>query len=192
MNKPLYLFVGKSSSGKTTIAKLLENKYGYTQVSSYTTRSPRYENEAAHIFVTQEEFEELGDLAAYTYYNGHHYGATVKQVEECDIYVIDVTGIENLLQTYQNYDKPICIIYFDSTVYTRINRMFERHDSEEQIVARLLQDEKDDWYKQLTTLVWHYVRVDNRPIELYQIDANKNLSEVMDQVLYHMNKHKEE
>lgn len=192
MIKPIFLFIGKSASGKTTIAKLLEKKHGYTQVESYTTRQPRYENESGHIFVTKEEFEALGELAAYTYYNDNHYGATVQQVEECDIYVIDVSGIENLLQRYQNNDKPICVIYFDSTVHTRINRMIERHDACQQIVARLLEDEKDDWYKQLSSLVWHYSKIENRNVELYQIDANKNLSEVMDQVLYYINKYKEE
>ncbi len=191
MNEPIFLFIGKSASGKTTIAKLLEQKHNCKQVCSYTTRKPRYENESCHIFVSQEEFDDLGELAAYTYYNGNHYGATYKQLEECNLYVIDVAGVENLLQKYQNNEKQICIIYFDSTVYTRINRMIDRHDSCAQIIARLLEDEKDDWYDQLNSLVWHYAKIENKMVELYKIDANKHLSEVMEQVLYYINKYKE-
>ena len=43
MNNPLFLFVGRSASGKTTIANILEEKYGHKQVQSYCTRPPRYE-----------------------------------------------------------------------------------------------------------------------------------------------------
>ena len=55
MNNPLFLFVGKSASGKTTIANRLEEKYNHIQVQSYTTRPPRYEGEVGHIFVTDDE-----------------------------------------------------------------------------------------------------------------------------------------
>ena len=74
MNKPLFLFVGKSASGKTTIANLLEEKYLFNQVQSYTTRKPRYEGETGHIFVTEDEFNALEDIVSYTFYNGNQYG----------------------------------------------------------------------------------------------------------------------
>ena len=73
MDKPLFLFVGKSASGKTTIANMLSNKYGYVQVESYCTRQPRFDGERGHVFVTEEEFNNLVELAAYTFYNGNHY-----------------------------------------------------------------------------------------------------------------------
>lgn len=192
MNNPLFLFVGKSASGKTTIANILSEKYEYNQVWSYTTRSPRYEKESGHIFVSEEEFNNLGELAAYTFYNGNHYGTTFEQLNECDIYVIDVPGVESLLKKYKDGGRDICIIYFDSTVHTRIHRMLNRNDSDMQIIARLLQDEKDDWYKQLDSLVWHCVNIEHKSIELYKVNADKNIMEVMEQVLYYMNKHVED
>ena len=100
MNKPLFLFVGKSASGKTTAANFLEEKYDHIQVQSYTTRPPRYEGETGHIFVTDNEFDGLGELAAYTEYNGNRYGTTVEQLNKCTIYVIDVPGVETLLEKY--------------------------------------------------------------------------------------------
>lgn len=192
MNKPLFLFIGKSASGKTTIANILNEKYGYKQVWSYTTRCPRYVDEPGHIFISEEEFKNLGELAAYTYYNGNHYGTTFQQLGECDVYVIDIPGIESLLQKLKDNDRPITVFYFDVSVHNRILRMIDRHDSDASIISRLLEDEKDDWLKQLNTLVWHYSKIEGRSVELNQIDANKNLTDVMELVLYYINKYVED
>ena len=191
MTKPLFLFIGRSASGKTTIANILEEKYGYKQVSSYTTRPPRYEGEVGHIFVSKQEFDNLGELAAYTLYNGNEYGTTFKQLNECDIYVIDVPGVETLLQK-DKINRPIIIIYFDANVYTRINRMLSRDDSDMAIVARLLQDEKDDWHRQLESLVWHYEHINERDIQMHVINANGSLTDVLEMVLYYMKQYMEE
>ena len=187
MNNQLFLFVGRSASGKTTVAEKLVETYGCVQVYSYTTRKPRFDGEIGHVFIDDNEFDNLGELVAYTEYNGFRYGTTAEQLDKCSIYVVDVPGVETLLRNYQT-DRPIVIIYFDSTVYTRINRMLDRHDGDTQIIARLLQDEKDDWYRQLDSLVWHYAKLENRVINLYQVDANGNLSDVIEQVLYYINK----
>lgn len=191
-NTPLFLFCGRSASGKTTIAENLAYKYEYTQVYSYTTRKPRFDCEIGHVFVTEEEFKNLGELAAYTFYNGNHYGTTFEQLNISNIYVIDVPGIETLLANCDKINRPICIIYFSSTVHTRINRMLERGDSDMQIISRLLYDEEYDWYKKLDSLVWHYTNIENNNIELCRVDANKPQLEVMEQVLYYMNKYTED
>ena len=59
MNLDNYIFclVGKSGSGKTTIANKLFDRYGYTQIASYTTRPPRSENDTDHTYVSSEEFD---------------------------------------------------------------------------------------------------------------------------------------
>lgn len=191
-NTPLFLFCGRSASGKTTIAENLADKYEYTQVYSYTTRKPRFDGEIGHVFITEEEFNNLGELAAYTFYNGNHYGTTFEQLNASNIYVIDVPGIETLLEKCEKINRPICIIYFSSTVHTRINRMLERGDSDMQIISRLLYDEEYDWYKKLDSLVWHYTNIENNNIELCRVDANKTQLEVMEQVLYYINKYTED
>lgn len=184
MNKPLFLFIGRSASGKTTLANILEQKYGHKQVSSYTTRSPRYEGEIGHIFISNQEFDNLGELAAYTEYNGNRYGTTFKQLEECDIYVIDIDGAEALLQ--KDINRAIVIIYFDTTVYTRINRMIDRGDSDMNIISRLLQDEKDDWFKQLDHLVWNYRNNVKKNVDLHLVNANGDQDSVLAMVRYYM------
>ena len=186
MNKPLFLFVGRSASGKTTIANMLAEKYGYYQVESYTTRKPRFDGEPGHIFVSEEEFKNLGELAAYTYYNNNHYGTTFEQLSESDIYVIDVPGVESLLEKLQSDTRPICVIYFDTSVYNRILHMIDRGDSDMMVVARLLQDEKEDWLKQLDSLVWKYANIIGKNVQLYSINANSDLNQVLDLVVYYI------
>lgn len=148
MNNPLFLFVGKSASGKTTIANMLEVD-GYKQVQSYTTRAPRYEGEPGHIFITEEEYQQLDNIVASTLYNGYHYCTTMEQIQNSDIYVVDVPGIETLLTHYDELNRPIYVFYFEASVRNRILRMLDRHDSDTAIVSRLLNDEKDDWEMEL-------------------------------------------
>lgn len=185
MNNTLFLFCGRSASGKTTIADTLEQKYGHKQVYSYCTRPPRYDGEIGHVFVSEDEFDNLGELVAYTEYNGFRYGTTAEQLDKCTIYVVDIPGIETLLQKYKT-DRPIVIIYFDTTVYTRINRMLDRGDNDAAIISRLLQDEKDDWLRQLNQLVWLNENVFGKNVSLHSVNANGNQNEVLKMVEYYM------
>ena len=184
----LFLFVGKSASGKTSIARMLEIQYGHKQVQSYTTRPPRSDGEYGHVFVTDEEFKNLGELAAYTFYNGFHYGTTFKQLDECNIYVIDPPGIEDLLKKI-DHKRSIVIIYFYAAVSTRIERMIDRFDSDTQIVGRLHHDDTtEDWYSTLDKLVWVQKNNENRDVELHTVNANEDIENVLAQVLYYINK----
>lgn len=181
MNKPLYLFVGKSASGKTTVANVLEKSNKYTQLQSYTTRPPRYHEEIGHTFISDKEFDGLENIVAYTEYNGYRYGATANQVDDVDIYVIDVPGVETLLARYQTV-RPIVVLYFDTSVRTRIDRMIERHDSDMAIVSRLYTDEEYDWERKLHKIVWNYKNNEGKNVEMNIIDANQELVGVMAQV----------
>jgi len=185
MNNPLYLFVGKSASGKTTIADLLEKQHEHKQVSSYTTRPPRYDGEIGHTFINDHEFDSLSDIVAYTEYHGFRYGTTAEQLDQCTIYVVDVPGVETLLAKYKT-NRQIVIVYFDSTVHTRINRMKNRGDNDAFIISRLLQDEYEDWFQQLDRLVWHYNNIVGKNIDLHVVNTNQDLSSVLEMILYYM------
>ena len=179
MNKPLYLFVGQSGSGKTTIANLLEEKHNYIQVKSYTTRPPRYENEPGHIFISKEEFDKLQNLAGYTNYNGNEYCTTCEQLDECDIYVIDPAGVEVLLNKYRK-NREIHIIYFNASICIRIDRMIDRHDCDSAIIGRIYNDEKFDWHKSLDDMVERSER-DNVILDV--VNTNSDISTVLNKIL---------
>lgn len=185
MSNPLFLFVGRSASGKTTIADLLEKNHGHKQVFSYTTRPPRYEGEVGHIFVSKEEFKKLQGMVSYTFYNGNEYGATSALLDSCSIFVVDVPGVESLLEKYET-DRPICIIYFNANVYSRINRMLDRGDCDTHIVSRLLTDEKEDWWDKLDGVVWYNKYILHKDVKAYSVNANGDIQEVLQRVLYYI------
>lgn len=140
MSENIVLLVGASGSGKTTVAEILENEYGLKQIQSYTTRPRRRDDERGHIFVTDDEFDQLEDFVGFTNFNGYRYAATAQQVEENDIYVIDPAGVSYFRNAYHGSKQPVVVhIYADRQ--TRENRMRFRGDSEEAIQSRLVNDE---------------------------------------------------
>lgn len=139
--KNIYLIVGPSGSGKTTIANELKATYGYKAVESYTTRPPRYEDERGHIFVSDEEFDALGPMCAYTEYNGYRYGVTADIIDTHDIYVIDPYGVTYLEKHYKG-SKQIISIRLMVNDGERIKRMRARGDNYDAIKTRMKNDEK--------------------------------------------------
>ena len=135
----LYLIIGPSGSGKTRLADGLSRKCGMKSVESYTTRSPRYPGEPGHIFVSDDEFDRLGELFAYTEYNGHRYGVTKDILDGSDIYVIDPDGAIYLAEHYSG--KPLRYIWLSTSPGICFKRMLLRGDSEEKANERIKNDE---------------------------------------------------
>lgn len=136
-----FLVCGKSGSGKTTILNKLENNYGLIQLQSYTTRSPRYEGESGHIFVSKKDFDLLYPRVAYSNYNGFEYCATIAQVSESDLLTIDPFGIDFFKKAYTG-EKKVKIVYILVSEEERIARMRKRGDCREDILKRIAYDEQ--------------------------------------------------
>lgn len=135
--KNLYLIVGKSGTGKTTIVDNL-SPIGVS-IESYTTRPPRYKGELGHVFVSKEEFDKL-DVVSYTEYNGYEYGITPDQIESHTFFVVDPAGVFYLLDHYKG-KKPIHTIYLKTSLPERFARLVKR-DGFKNAVKRILIDRK--------------------------------------------------
>lgn len=186
MNKPLYLIVGKSASGKTTVAEFLEKEKGMKSVQSYSTRKPRYEGETGHTFISDEEFDQLENIIAYTEYHGHRYCSTQKQLDEADVYVVDPPGVETLLERYSNQSRDICIIFFSASIQTRIDRMRNRNDDNEKIIGRLYNDSEYNWWDRISHIYSISKLINDNyknNLHLSYIDANQDLENVINEVL---------
>ena len=184
--KPLFLLVGKSASGKTTVAEYLEKAKGMKLVQSYSTRLPRYEGETGHIFVTDEEFDKFENIIGYTEYHGHRYCSTKEQLDEADIYVVDPPGVETLLERYKKEGRTICIIYFSARLRTRIERMNNRGDAAVNIVGRLYNDSEYSWWDEIERIYTHhkFIKSDNDVnLDLCCIDANQDFDSVIKNVI---------
>jgi guanylate kinase len=144
--------IGESGSGKTTIAKILEEKE-YNIIHSYTTRKAREKNEWGHIFVNREDIvfydnfetvrykdDHIEHIIAYVYYNDNHYWATREQClgHGNSIYVIDPVGFVDLLS---KVDLPVIGIYLSVPTYIRADRLHER-DGIDKAKERLNHDKK--------------------------------------------------
>ena len=137
--KPLILLIGKSGSGKSTVAKHLSHIYGLRVLESYTTRPRREPNEEGHIFVTKEEYTTLQNKVAETYFDDNYYCATKEQIDNADIYIIDPDGYFTLQKNYKS-DRRIIPIYLKVSSIKCYHRMIARGDTEEQASTRIKHD----------------------------------------------------
>lgn len=101
MNKEhiLICLMGRTASGKDTIAKMLCERTGLRQIISYTTRERRANEGDTHIFISDEEYQKLedsGQIAAFTQIGQYKYCCTFEQLYDNDVYIIDPIGVQNL------------------------------------------------------------------------------------------------
>lgn len=123
----IVLLIGRSGSGKTAIANYLQGTYGWKAVDSYTTRPRRFPWETGHTFVSDDEFDQLTDLVAYTKFDGHRYCATAEQIDNADIYIVDLIGVKTMKALYQG-DSVLLPVYVDVSPTVCMHRMLKRGD----------------------------------------------------------------
>lgn len=139
--KLVFLFVGRTASGKSSLARYMCEALGLRQVKSLTTRPPRdgeITGSEDHYFVSEEEFDKISsekDFAAYTKINGYRYATTVKELLNSDIYVIDPDGVRYLKEHCGDEVKFI-EIYFSSPFELAKDRFIKRGGSEQEFYSR--------------------------------------------------------
>lgn len=162
--KMLYCIVGPGGCGKTTIGRKL-NEMGYTSPESYTTRPKRKETERGHLFITNDEYNTLPNKIAEVTINGYHYCVTKEQLENCDFFIVEPSGIRDL----QKKNVPVIIIGLFLSEDECKNRMKERGDSLENINNRISFDKM---------AFAHYEEMCD-----YLIDANQSTKELVNTIL---------
>ena len=95
-----FLIVGRTATGKDTLASILIYKYKWKFVKSMATRPKRYDDEDTHVFISEEQANAipLEDRVAYTKIGDYQYFATKEQVQESDAYIIDPNGVKVILE----------------------------------------------------------------------------------------------
>lgn len=136
--RTIYLLVGRTGSGKTTVAQILEQEKGWKTVKSYTTRPPRPgEIESGdHLFITSDEVSQYkSDMAAYTKIGDFEYFTTIDVLNQSDIYVIDPNGINSLMSTVGDQFN-FMIVNVEATKEIRKQRVMERDPTKANFEAR--------------------------------------------------------
>ena len=148
----IIVLVGKTASGKTTVANELCNNHHYKRIITYTTR-PMRENEIQDVdyhFISDEQFNKMvenNEFTEYKRYNTAHgvwsYGSVVTLEQELsdDCYVIILTpqGLRDLSRKMSRY----IAFYLNVSLKSQLERLKKRGDEEQQIIKRLINDAKD-------------------------------------------------
>lgn len=136
--------VGKTASGKDTVAKYIENTYSIKPIVSYTTREKRVceVNGREHFFVTDKEMDQLiadkNALLAYAPANaaGIRYCATTANLPgETFVYIINPKALQEMKQNHKELEVIEIALYLDESVIRK--RAKARGDDETKIDERL-------------------------------------------------------
>lgn len=156
----LTILIGKSCSGKNTIANELVKNFSFERIVTTTTR-PMRKNEVDGVdynFISKEQFLEKvknGDFIEYrskdTLIKGKqdisYYGSPKRQLEAGKNYVIilDVQGAKKFIDYYGKENCFVVKIEVDVTIRRR--RAVERgnFDATEWFIRRLEEDEEFDY-----------------------------------------------
>lgn len=142
-----FLIIGRSGTGKTTLAKGAAERLGLTLLKSYCTRSPRNgEDNPDHIFISPSEVESYRSrMIAYTdKVDEYERFATIDQLKESDIYIIDPNGVDYLsrLDFPEFEDMKFIRIYIRVPFATNIKRLRERGDDTNTYLKRFEQEDR--------------------------------------------------
>ncbi len=130
----MILILGRSGSGKDTVAKFIEKHYRKRVLKSYTNRPKRHPSENTHVFLDKEELDQIHGRVCQTEINGYLYFATKIQMLTNDVYVIDPNGMRELLSNMP--DMRFNVIYVKADNETRKERILKRLNNEEIYQAR--------------------------------------------------------
>lgn len=135
-----FIIAGPSGSGKTTLLEALKKDFNLRETRSLTTRERRpSDTDACYGFVTVEEFL-AANLVDRTTFDGHYYGTTAQDIENADIIVADVPGVQNIKSYLNTINRPCLVIGVTASPEVCAQRMRERGDGEAAIQQRLNND----------------------------------------------------
>ena len=151
--------MGRTCSGKTTLAKTVAATLHMKVLRSYTTRPMREgENEhtSDHIFISEDEVKLFqGKIAAYTEINGCKYFVTRDMVMNSDIYVVDPNGYKMLVDTVKrkNMNIKLIPIYIDVDVADQERRFRNRGNKRDEFRERYKSEAEqfDKFEEEMTT-----------------------------------------
>lgn len=147
--KTVFLVVGESSSGKDSLVEKLCEDTGLKQLKSYTTR-PRRDGELdTHIFIDKNDVKEYVDkMIAYTCISDNEYFATIPQLYESDLYIIDSVGIDYMkfITQYKGIDDVRFVtIYINTPAEIRKERALNSRGDNIEIYFNRALDEQEQF-----------------------------------------------
>ncbi len=138
----MIILVGESASGKSTIEKILVDKYGYKKTVSYTTRPLRDGeiNGRDYHFISKDEYMEKfnSDFFIETgAYRGWFYGSTKEQYTKNTICVLTPHGLRQIKKALKNQEElDTHIFYIKVPRRDRLVKILQRGDDIDESIRR--------------------------------------------------------
>lgn len=148
----MLVLIGKSASGKTTIAQELVKKHGFHPIVTYTTRPMRNDEiqDVTYHFISNEEFESKIDEKFFAEWKKYetaqgtwYYGTAIKDIENANndsVIILTPKGVRDLNGLGI---KNMTVLYIYSNNFTIEHRLEKRGDKEEEICRRMSTDALD-------------------------------------------------
>ena len=178
----MIVFIGKTGSGKTTTALMLEREGFIRAVTDSTRHEKKNEVDGKdYNFISEEKFQQNIRENKYTEYTHYHtekgdiyFGSRNEIYEELGNRVI-VLNPEGLM-TLREKNIPCIAIYLNVSEKEIRKRLKKRGDSEEEIERRIIEDNED--YKDVSGI---------RDIEIFVDGKTKEaiLLEVLEKIVYY-------
>ena len=160
--RKIFAIMGKASTGKDTLTKMLSEMLELPIALSFTTRPMRVGEKQGveYNFISDSDFWDLHGcdlLAEYTSYevaSGEtwHYGLTKEELEKAE-YVLVIVNPDGFKQLTEIYGDKVCSILIDAPADVRIKRYLDRdavtEEKAEECCRRFLADNKD--FKDIST-----------------------------------------
>lgn len=158
--KPIFILIGPSASGKTTLIKKSKDALNYGVIISTTTRKSRTGEKDGidYYFVTRDEFQKLNMIES-DEYSGNLYGISLESIlsitdnKDGAMTAMTLEGAEIIRNYIENSELPFVVktIFVNTPIAVLKQRMTDRGDSSEEIARRMknIEDrrEYDNRYK---------------------------------------------
>lgn len=183
----IYVLIGKTASGKTTIIDYISKKKWMKRIVTYTNRPMRKkekDGETYH-FVTKEDFESLiqsGFFAEWRSYDTvdgvWYYGSSVDSydTDEDRIIILNPDGFHQIKKILE--PKSIKSIYVYSNIKTIRNRLKKRGDKKEEAERRIEHDLID------------FKGLENEVDKIVYNNEDDNLDDVVSKILSYIEENK--
>jgi guanylate kinase len=137
----MIVLVGASASGKTELAKILYQTFGYKKCVTTTTRPARLGERDGidYHFLTDDRFKSLVELKAFyevTEYSNRFYGIQKQDVIENGVVIVDPNGANALVDQADD----VYVVFVEASEELRTARMTSRGDLPEQVEKRVQGD----------------------------------------------------
>lgn len=182
----ILILMGKTASGKDSIAKELCRNGQLARILTYTTRPPRH-GEADGVdyhFTSRSDFQDkikhnfFAEWKSYQTAQGEWlYGTAKEDLKDDGLLILTPLGVRDF---YRNCNCTAKVIYIKASEATLVDRLVQRGDDSAEAARRLLHDHEDFDNPAAMSLADYTV-----------LNENRQISDIAEDILNYWNKEKE-